>query len=249
MWTAKTIQVLPKVLEAHPKSRFIMLTLTVRNCELSDLRSQLAEMHHAWTKLIKRKEWKVQGWIRTTEVKRRDRDLAGPHYHCLLMVKPGYFSNDYVTQERWAELWQDCLNVSYPVVVDVRAIKPKKGGTGERGEDVIAALKEVIKYTTKPEDILTGNNCQAPGQPVRMTDQEWLVGLITQLIGTRGIATGGAIKYFFKHLENEPEDLVHVDENGESGVNEDVPKVATTWRGALKRYKMNNPDDFQSSDD
>lgn len=128
MWTAKTIKIMPKVLEACPKSRFIMLTLTVRNCPLTELRSQLDEMHSAWRKLTKRRNWKVQGWVRTTEVTRGQDDTAHPHYHCLLMVKPTYFAGlNYISQERWVGLWRDCLKISYDPVVDVRAVRPKRG--------------------------------------------------------------------------------------------------------------------------
>lgn len=239
MWTAKTIKIMPKVLEDHPKSRFIMLTLTVRNCELSDLRSQLGEMHKAWTKLVKRKEWNVQGWVRTTEVTRSHDDTAHPHYHCLLMVKPSYFGGDYyVSQERWVELWRDCLKVSYHPVVDVRAVRPKKGKMAQEGDDVMSALVETIKYTVKPSDILRGDNCQQPGQRVRMTDQEWLIQLTTQLHKTRAIATGGILKDYLKVLEDEPEDLIHVDENGETQADEESPRVAFGWREQAKRYAM-----------
>ena len=239
MWTAKTIKIMPKVLEAHPKSRFILLTLTVRNCDLSDLRSQLSQMHEAWRKLLKRKEWKVQGWVRTTEVTRGQDDTAHPHYHCLLMVSPGYFGNSYVSQERWVELWRDCLKVSYDPVVDVRAVRPKKGKEGQPEQDVISALVETIKYTVKPSDILRGDNCQQqPGQRVRISDQDWLIQLTTQLHKTRAIATGGILKDYLKVLEDEPEDLIHVDEHGETQADENSPRVAFGWREQAKRYAM-----------
>lgn len=240
MWTAKTIKIMPKVLEAYPKSRFIMLTLTVRNCELADLRTTLNQMHEAWRKLLKRKEWNVQGWVRTTEVTRGHDDTAHPHYHCLLMVPPSYFSgNYYVTQERWVELWHDCLKVSYDPVVDVRAIKPKKGTLeGQELSTVMSALVETIKYTVKPSDILRGDNCHQPGERVRVSDQDWLLELTKQLHKTRAIATGGILKDYLKVLENEPEDLIHVDENGETQTDEESPRVSFNWRGQVKRYAM-----------
>ncbi len=238
MWTAKTIKIMPKVLEAYPKSRFIMLTLTVRNCELSDLRSQLGEMHRAWTKLVKRKEWNVQGWVRTTEVTRGQDDTAHPHYHCLLMVSPGYFGNNYVSQQRWVELWRDCLKVSYDPVVDVRAIRPKTSSKGIETDPVMSALVETIKYTVKPSDILRGDNGQQPGQRVRVSDQDWLIGLTEQLHKTRAIATGGILKDYLKVLEDEPEDLIHADENGETEADENTPRVAFNWREQANRYAM-----------
>ena len=239
MWAAKTIKIMPKVLEANPKARFIMLTLTVGNCPLPELRSQLSQMHTAWTKLVRRKEWKVEGWIRTTEVTRGKDDSAHPHYHCLLMVKPSYFGGDYyISQRRWAELWQECLNVSYTPVVDVRAIRAKKRGLeGVEANPVMSALVETIKYSVKPADVLKGHN-QKPGQRVRMTDQEWLVELTSQLHKTRSIATGGLLKEYLKILETDPDDLIHADESGLTEADLDSPRVAFNWQQEVKRYAM-----------
>ncbi len=239
MWAAKTIKIMPKVLEANPKARFIMLTLTVRNCPLPELKTTLSDMHKAWRKLIQRKEWRVEGWIRATEVTRGNDDTAHPHYHCLLMVKPSYFSNNYISQERWVELWQECLKVSYQPVVDVRGVHPKRGASeGQEGNPVIAALVEVIKYTVKPSDVLRGDNCQVPGHRVKVTDQEWLLQLTKQLHKTRAIATGGILKDYLKVLEDEPEDLIHADENGEVPADSESPRVVFDWNGKNKRYHM-----------
>jgi plasmid rolling circle replication initiator protein Rep len=240
MWAAKTIKIMPKVLEANPKARFIMLTLTARNCPLPELKTTLSDMHKAWTKLVRRKDWKVEGWIRTTEVTRGNDDTAHPHYHCLLMVKPSYFTGDnYISQQRWVELWQDCLKVSYQPIVDVRAVHPKRGALeGQEGNSVIAALVEVIKYTVKPSDVLKGDNCQIPGQRVRVTDQDWLLQLTKQLHKTRAIATGGILKDYLKVLEDEPEDLIHADENGEVQSDTESPRVGFDWNGKSKRYHM-----------
>ncbi len=238
MWTAKTIKILPKVLEVYPKSRFIMLTLTVPNCFLPELKATLSDMHQAWRKLIQRKDWKVDGWVRTTEVTRGKDDTAHPHYHCLLMVKPTYFNGDYyISQKRWVELWKGCLKVSYDPIVDVRAIHHRKWHS-ESGEPILAALVETIKYTVKPSDVLRGDNCQIPGQQVRMTDQDWLVELTKQLHKTRAIATGGILKDYLKVLEDEPEDLIHVDENGEVPADSESPRVAFDWNSKNKRYHM-----------
>ncbi len=241
MWAAKTIKIMPKVLEANPKARFIMLTLTARNCPLPELKTTLTDMHKAWRKLIQRKDWKVDGWVRTTEVTRGKDDTAHPHYHCLLMVKPSYFTGaSYTSQARWVELWKECLKVSYDPVVDVRAVHPKRGALeGQEGNPVIAALVEVIKYTVKPSDVLKGDNCQVPGQRVKVTDQDWLLQLTKQLHKTRAIATGGILKDYLKVLEDEPEDLIHADENGEVQPDTESPRVVFDWNSKNKRYHMN----------
>ena len=55
MWMARLRKALPKVITEYPKHRFIFLTLTVRNCLLTELRSTLTEMSSAWNRLIGRK--------------------------------------------------------------------------------------------------------------------------------------------------------------------------------------------------
>lgn len=239
MWKGKTFKILPKVLEDYPKARFIFLTLTVRNCPLDELRSHLDWMHKSWTKLVKRNEFSsVSGWIRSVEVTRGQDDTAHPHYHCLLMVKPGYFGLGYVSQERWSEVWKDCLGVAYSPIVDVRAVKPKKGTPeDQQAMAVMAALVETIKYAVKPSDVLRGNDGLTPIS-VTLSNQDWLIKLTKQLFKTRAIATGGVLRSYLKLLEDEPEDLIHVDETGLTETDLESARVAFGWREKAKRYAM-----------
>ena len=41
MWLARFYAALPEVQAQHPKARWLFLTLTVRNCPISDLRETL----------------------------------------------------------------------------------------------------------------------------------------------------------------------------------------------------------------
>jgi len=234
MWQAKALKVIPKVVEAYPKSRFIFLTLTVRNCQLSDLREILAWMHKSWVKLTKRKEFaSVQGWLRSVEVTRGRDDTAHPHYHALLMVKPGYFGGNYIKQSDWTDAWQSCLGVDYTPVLDVRSVRPgKREKADDDGVVMLAAICETLKYSVKPSDCLG----QKPGQ--RMSNQEWLVELTSQLTKTRAIATGGILKDYLKELEAEPDDLVHADDSGLIDVDESSPRIGFGWRENLNRYVL-----------
>ncbi len=237
MWTAKAVKIVPKVLKENPKVRFIMLTLTVPNCPLTELRATLSDMHKAYRKLIQRKDWKVDGWIRTTEITRGKDDTAHPHYHCLLMVSPGYFSNNYISQEKWVQLWRECLKVNFDPIVDVRAVRPKRGTLeGQEGNAILSAIVEVIKYTVKPSDVLRGDNRQIPGQRVGMSDVDWLLELTSQIHKTRAIATGGVLKDCLRVLEEEPKSLIHVDENGEAQTDSESPKTVFDWNSKNKRY-------------
>lgn len=234
MWQAKALKVIPKVVQDNPKSRFIFLTLTVRNCELDELRDTLAWMHKSWTKLVKRKEWaSVQGWVRSVEVTRGSDDTAHPHYHALLMVKPSYFSTGYVSQKSWSDAWQSCLGVGYTPVVDIRSVRP--GNREKEGQDGVlmsSAICETLKYSVKPSECLISDSNR------KLTNEQWLTGLTSQLYKTRAIATGGILKQYLKELEEEPDDLIHADEDGVTVVDHESPRMAFGWRENAKRYTM-----------
>ncbi|MCV9587701.1 protein rep, partial [Salmonella enterica subsp. enterica serovar Heidelberg] len=133
MWQARFYQSLPKIVADYPDSRWMFLTLTVRNCDIADLGDTLTAMNAAFQRMKDRKEFKpVQGWIRTTEVTRGRDGSAHPHFHTLMMVPPGMLNgHDYVKHDRWVELWRECLRVDYSPNVDVRSVKPRKPKDGE----------------------------------------------------------------------------------------------------------------------
>ncbi len=246
MWQAKALKIIPKVVEEHPKSRFIFLTLTVKNCELNELRDTLAWMHNSWRKLVKRKEWAgIQGWVRSVEVTRgADRDDKGnviryrgdahPHYHALLMVKPSYFGGGYyVSQKQWTQVWQECLEVEYTPRVDVRVVRPgKPEKAGEEGVLMSSAIYETLKYSVKAAEFVVDDS------NAEISNQQWLTGITSQLYKTRAVATGGVLKKYLKELEQEPDDLIHADEDGLTSADEESPRLSFGWRESLKRYTM-----------
>jgi plasmid rolling circle replication initiator protein Rep len=112
MWQAKVYRALPKLLRDYPDTRFLFMTLTVRNCDIHDLRATLTHMSQSWQRLVQLRCFPARGWVRAVEITRSQRyRTAHPHYHCLLMVPPAYFQGDYLKQEQWAELWRQCLRV------------------------------------------------------------------------------------------------------------------------------------------
>jgi plasmid rolling circle replication initiator protein Rep len=61
---------MPAILRDYPDARFIFLTLTIRNCEVTDLRSTLNLMNKSWQRLSQRKQFPAIGFARSTEVTR-----------------------------------------------------------------------------------------------------------------------------------------------------------------------------------
>lgn len=230
MWRARFFKALPKILEDNPKTRFVFLTLTVRNCELVELRNTLTKMNYAWKLLTKRKEFPATGFVKTVEVTRGIDGTAHPHFHAILAVKPSYFTHGYLSQAKWSELWRQCLDVDYVPIVNVQAIKPPKDITKYEGSNldsaIVVALCETLKYSVKESDL--------------SFDSTWLEQLTKQLHKTRAISLGGIFKEYLSEEDlSEPktEDLIH------TGLAEDEEATALTdhrvwfgWREMVQRY-------------
>ena len=215
MWKAKAYKILPTVVEAYPKYRWLFLTLTVRNCAVTELRDTLKWMHRSWRRMIVRKKFPAVGWIRSTEVTRSKDGLAHPHFHCLLLVKPGYFGKYYMKQKDWVELWKSCLRVDYDPVVDIRAVK--------RDKSPIELVPEILKYCVKESDLVA--------------DREWFIELTKQMHKMRAVATGGVLKEYLKQLEEEPEDLIGGDED-KAKEEIDEGHLLFGWESKVEKYKM-----------
>lgn len=220
MWRARFLQAIPRIFEARPDARFIFLTLTVRNCELSDLRSTLKQMNKAWERLSQRKQFPALGWVKSVEVTRSPTGEAHPHFHALLMVNPSYFKRGYLSQAKWTELWQASLRADYTPVVNIKVVKPRPNAEDTPSAALAAGLLEVLKYGVKESDLVA--------------DAAWLSELTRQLHKTRAVAVGGELKQFLS--EDEPEDLINVDETNLEETTEESPRVLFGWRERVQRY-------------
>jgi len=224
MWRARFIKALPEIQAKYPTGRWIFVTLTVKNCELTNLRATLTWMNGAWGKLMKRKEFPALGFIKSVEVTRGAHGTAHPHFHCLMLVPAGYFKRGYLSHAKWTELWQSCLKTDYPPILDVRVVKSTKPTSDDSLDAsnvaMLRAICETLKYAVKPPDLLT-----AP---------EWLDELTKQLQKTRAISVGGVLKEFLS--EDEPEDLIN-GESEEDEKTEDDAILDFVWSSVVKRYK------------
>ena len=224
-WRARLFQNLPRLFEEHKNLNFLFLTLTIKNCDIDNLSGELKKLNSAWNKLRLRKEFSkgIKGYIRATEVTKSG-NQAHPHFHCILAVGKSYFNNSYISQAKWVELWQSCLNVDYSPVVDVRKIKQK--GT----EIETKAVVETLKYTTKIQDLLE--------------DQTWFLKLTDQLHNKRFLATGGIFKDILKEEVTGQEMLCLENEEDEEQEQEEKLKSALYFgfQHNVKKYKkVKNP--------
>jgi plasmid rolling circle replication initiator protein Rep len=224
MWRARFFKALPEIQAKYPTGRWIFVTLTVKNCELTDLRATLTWMNAAWSKLTRRKEFPALGFVKSTEVTRGVDGTAHPHFHCLMLVPAGYFKRGYISHANWISLWQSCLKTDYPPILDVRVVKSSKDTSNDAldasNQAMAEAVCETLKYAVKPSDLLA--------------DPDWLGELTKQLQKTRAISIGGCLKEFFS--EDDPEDLIN-GEIEEDEKCEDDGYLLFDWSIIVRRYK------------
>lgn len=219
-WRERFYRGIPKYLADYPKRRALFLTLTVRNCAITELRETVDLMNVAFSRMTKQKWWPGTGWVKSLEVTRGADGSAHPHFHVLMFVKPSYFSHGYIKQNEWCHHWAACMRLSYLPQVHVQTCKPKT-----EISDPLAAVREgileTIKYGVKPEDLIT--------------DGPWLCELTNQLHKTRAVSVAGELKPYIR--EKEPEDLIHdEEEESELAGSPDDPQLIFEWHQRAKKY-------------
>jgi len=220
-WQAKMFGALPKIKEIYPTHRWLFLTLTVRNCELSELKTTINEMNKAFNRLTELKIFPAIGWVKSIEVTRNsETNQAHPHFHCLLLVPASYFTRNYIKQDIWVGLWKQCLRVNYLPSVNIKTVKCKLNKTTGEMDDIGGAISETFKYSVKEFDLIA--------------DKDWLMELTSQLHKMRAIAIGGILKDFLKE-ETEDDDLVKIGDEEEEKT-EDEMTVFFNWMEVIKRY-------------
>lgn len=213
MWKAKAYQVLPKIVAEYPTHRWVFLTLTQKNVPITELRDTLTHMNKSYQRMVQRKVWPAEGWLRSTEVTRGRDGNAHPHFHCLLLVPRSYFGKKYVKQADWVKLWRQCMRLDYDPILDCRAVK--------QGSKPMELVPELLKYCVKESDLVS--------------DRGWFLELTRQMHKMRAVATGGVLKTFLKELEQEPDDLIG--ESEEAEVQEEA-SLYFGWKRQEKKYRM-----------
>lgn len=216
--------------------RYLFLTLTVKNCSADDLIKTIDLLNKAKYKLFKRA--RVQKFLRgafcALEITYNARTgLFHPHLHCLLAVSSTYFTDFYLKQSEWAELWQVCADLDYLPVVDIRRVKT--ADLDVVGADVASvklknAVSEVAKYTLKDKQYLTGN----------LELDKFLVGTLSAALYKRKLCSfSGCFEEAHKKLNLDDAfdgDLVHLDDTIRSEIV--VAIVQYHWRAGVYVRKV-----------
>jgi len=176
-------------LQRERNVRYIFLTLTVRNCHVTELRKTIDRMNKAFVRMFRwsRLKQSVLGYVRALEIppQKDDMSMIHPHFHCLLVVPSVYFDKSsydlYIKQSEWVELWQKALDVDYLPSVDVRVIKL------HHDDPIAKVVAETIKYPLKPASL------------VRMP-LDYFQCLVHEMSRKRMIFFGGILREYRKRL-------------------------------------------------
>lgn len=131
--------------------KYVLLTLTIRNCDANSLPHTLDALSEGWHRLTHLKQYKaaIKGSLRCIEITyNRKMSTFHPHIHALCAVLPSYFTGrTYISQAQWRGLWAQSIRTDYNPQVDIRRVK-----------DTAGAAAEVAKYATKPGDYLDASD-------------------------------------------------------------------------------------------
>lgn len=214
MWKARAYRALPNVVRDYPNYRWLFLTLTVKNCQIEELRETLVWMNKAWQRLSQLKSFPAVGFIRSMEVTRGQDGSAHPHFHCLLLVRPGYFGKNYLKQSEWVEMWKSSLRVDYKPVLHIVPVK--------QGQQPMQLVPEILKYCVKESDLVA--------------DRDWFLELTKQLNKMKAVVVGGVLRDYLRQLGEEPEDLIGSSDRDEDDVDEG--HLYFGWKREIKKYKL-----------
>lgn len=220
----------------HRSMRWLLLTLTVRNCALSDLRMTIIGVNAAWRRMLARKELAlhsqsegkgfVYGWSRAVEVTRSADGTAHPHAHVLLGVSSSYFKGtNYLSQNAWRDLWRACARLDYDPVVDVRSIKkPSEADGVDRLAGAILEVTKAAGYSVKAAQL--------------QFDDRWLCELHEQQSALHFFTAGGELKEILKEIDaSDDEDADLFDEDEPQASDDLLRKLHFSWRAQASQYR------------
>lgn len=151
---AQVSQILAALSVDKPTTRFIFLTLTIRNVPGEQFSQSIDILQKGFRKLLKRYKKRlacVLGGFRSLEVTiNQDRKDYHPHIHAVLAVTPSYFTHGYIQKDEWAEMWKNVIDLDYMPSVDVRVVSEDEPGA----HSFCGSAAEIAKYAAKSTEYL-----------------------------------------------------------------------------------------------
>lgn len=189
--------------EDHPGTRYLFLTLALKNCKADELVRTVDHLMKSYNRLMKRRPVKraIKGTFRTMEITYNERtDTYHPHFHVLLAVEEDYFAYSnglYLSQEKWIKMWSECLKVDYLATAHI-----------QKADKSPKAIAEVAKYAVKDTDYL-----KLADKNVSKA-RDVVVAFSNALYKRRLVQAGGWFKEHWN--EKQEEDLLRIKDTGEA---------------------------------
>lgn len=141
-----TADIIKYINEKYSRSKYLFLTLTIKNVPGSQLSNAIDNLTRAWQNLSKQKRIKnvVLGTVRSIEITYNKRtDTYHPHLHVLIHTTSQiYAGRDYISQAEFTDRWRSAAGIDYQPVVDIRRVQHNNG----------REIAEIAKYSVKPID-------------------------------------------------------------------------------------------------
>ena len=242
-WMAKFLKAFASKPRLADDPQFIFITLTIKNCKLSDLRATVTHMNKAWKKMVARTDSPIEGFLRSLEITaqlnsddktklhRIDGEImVHPHFHAILAVPSNYFEGwykNYHSFDKWRAVWKKALGCDYDPIIHVKRIKPSVSETGNNS--MVKAVSETFKYCIKPAEFVDFGE----------DSTDYLEGITEQTKNLRAVNVGG---YFAKHISQKELDKIDDTlefEEAESQVGE---LMQLDWLDDRDRWQFSFPD-------
>lgn len=143
------------ILDEQPNTRFLFLTLTVKNVPADKLKAELDHLNAGWRLLVTKNvkfpsanklKSSLLGYMKATEITyNRIQDTYHPHIHAILVMSDEYFTGGhYMTKYEWSKVWQKAIKADYHTSIDIQAI-----------DSTDKAVAEVAKYPVKASQLVS----------------------------------------------------------------------------------------------
>lgn len=133
-------------------SKFLFITLTIKNVKAENLNEALDTLNYAVRKMRQYKKIKTValGMLRTIEVTYNKRENTyHPHIHMLLHTSRNlYAGRNYITQNELAKIWTSCIKSDYKAIVHIQTFKHNSA----------KEFAEIAKYSVKASDYINASN-------------------------------------------------------------------------------------------
>ena len=225
MWKSRLGEALPAIEKDYPKARWLYLTLTVKNCPITELRETIKLMNFGWKRLTQLKVFPAIGFFKSLEVTKGNDGTAHPHFHVLMMVSSSYFQGaTYIKQDKWVQMWKKAMRFDYDPSVDIRAVKSKSGSTS----NIVEIIPEIAKYSVKETDLVS--------------DPNWMLEYTKQIHKMRAVSLGGVLKKYLTEEDATNEEFILGDSVNELGELV-TPFYVANWDKPESRYGLEQLDD------